>query len=274
MSDLINLTFDERKFQGEWFHLTTVDSRLNQLVDYHTHDFPEIFWMDAGDCGHRLNDQHASLQHGDLVLMRPNDCHRMFEEQRSFRFTNISLAPALYSDLRTRYADIFQQLYGNDDPFRINLKQAELETLQADARRLASQVHSRLAIEHFVSGVWLRCLQQRGVATTAQSEIPDWLQQALIRIEEADVFRHGVPGLVQVAGRSAEHVSRACKKYVQLTPSQIVNQARMQFAAYQLRMTSRSVQAIANDCGFDDPGRFYRLFKKHYGTTPRRYRCE
>ena len=254
--------------------MTTVDSRLNQLVDYHTHDFPEIFWMDAGDCGHQLNGQHGHLQQGELVLMRPSDCHQMFEEQRSFRFTNVSLAPQLFIDLSQRYADIYQQLYCGTETFSIKLKQAELETLQADARRLASQAHTRLAIEHFVSGVWLRCLQQRGAVVTTQTEIPDWLQQALIRIEERDVFQHGVPGLVQVAGRSAEHVSRACKKYLQKTPSQIVNQARMQFAAYQLRMTSRSVQAIANDCGFDDPGRFYRLFKKHYGTTPRRYRCE
>ena len=167
---------------------------------------------------------------------------------------------------------MWQQLYQREQPFKMQLSAAALDTLRTDARRLASLPHTRLLIDHFVCGLWLRCLQQP--SASARDDIPDWLQQALIRIEEPDVFKHGVPGFIRVSGRSAEHVSRACKKYLHETPSQIVNRARMQFAAYQLRMTSRSVQAIAQDCGFDDPGRFYRLFKKEYGSTPRRYRCE
>lgn len=272
MSESIKLTFDERKVQGTWFHLTTVDSRLNQLVALHHHDFAEICWMDAGSCGQLMNGRSMPLQQGDLMLLRPHDSHQMFEQQRSFRFTNLSLAPGLYADLHQRFPDVWQQLYSGEQPLCLHLNPAELETVQADARRLAGLPHTRLAVEHMISGIWLRCLQQNRSSTN--SAIPDWLQQSLIRIEEPDVFRHGVPGFIRVSGRSAEHVSRSCKQHLQQTPSQIVNQARMRYAAYQLRMTSRSVQNIAADCGFDDPGRFYRLFKQHYDTTPRRYRSE
>jgi len=272
MGMAIRLRFSERQVQGPWFHLTTIDSRTNRLVELHDHDYAEIAWLDAGSCEHLLNGRREMLQRGDLLLLRPRDVHRMWEGRRSFRFTNLSLAPELFRDLRRRHQEEWQALYTGAQPWREQLGDADLETIAAEARALAARPHSRLAVEHLVTGIWLRCLHSSG--HHPRRDLPDWLQQALLRIEEPECFVRGVPGLVDLAARSAEHLSRECRRHLGLTPSQVVNRARMRHAAYQLRMTTRSVTAIAADCGFDDPGRFYRLFRQHYATTPGRYRRE
>jgi len=270
MAAPVILRFGDRTVQGPWFHLTTVDSRQNRLVGLHGHDYDEIFWLDAGRCRHRCNGQDEILSAGDLVLMRASDVHVMSEVDRAFRFTNLALAPRLSRALRQAHPESWDALYAGDQPFTRRLERGELAEHGTEAARLAGRPHTRLAVEYLVLGTWLRCLARRG---TARSDgLPDWLQEALLRIEEPEIAARGVPGLVAVAGRSAAHVSRECRRWLGRTSSQVVNAARMRYAAAQLRLTTRPVAAIAADCGFEDPGRFYALFKRYHDTTPAAYR--
>ena len=118
------------------------------------------------------------------------------------------------------------------------------------------------------------CLRAEVRAVAAESELPDWLQEACLRIQEPDHFTRGVPAFVALCGRSHEHVSRLCRSLLGKTPTQLVNDARLARAAVELRTTAPSITDIALDCGFEDPGSFYKLFKARFGTTPRRYRSE
>ncbi len=43
-------------------------------------------------------------------------------------------------------------------------------------------------------------------------------------------------------------------------------------ASRRVCMTSKEIIDIAADCGLDNLGYFYRLFKKRYALSPRRYR--
>jgi len=52
----------------------------------------------------------------------------------------------------------------------------------------------------------------------------------------------------------------------------VVNQARLDYSATQLRMSNKKIIEICMDCGLQNLGHFHRLFLKHFGTTPRLYR--
>lgn len=47
---------------------------------------------------------------------------------------------------------------------------------------------------------------------------------------------------------------------------------RMRKAAYLLTGTQKSIDEIAGECGYPAESTFFRVFKKHYGCTPSRYR--
>ena len=56
--------------------------------------------------------------------------------------------------------------------------------------------------------------------------------------------------------------------------TEFVNEKRMELASRLLRTTQLQIQTIAQHCGMSDVNYFSKIFKKHYGVTPRQYREE
>lgn len=270
------LRFAERIVQGPHYHLTTVVWGRNRLPGYHTHDYPEIFWLTAGVCEHPINGVRERLEAGALYMLRARDAHQFLPCRGGggFAFTNLSISPANFARLGRNYPAEVARLYPRDGtPTRCFLPRAELELLNEAARELAAREHSALQLDRMILGIWSYALR-RTVAVPFSAGVPDWLQTALLRIEGRDVFSRGVPGLVEAAGRCHEHVARACRRHLGKTPSQLVTAARLRYATHALRLSSRSVTDIALDCGFENPAQFHRIFRAAYQTTPARYRRE
>jgi len=275
MSTFPILQFSDRQIQGNYFHITSIDWARNRLLGYHGHDYPEIFWINRGRCAHRINGEVQHLGEGDLVLMRSTDCHEMRPMDRSgFGFTNLSISPEIFSELITRFDTPLDRLYPKESnvPRLIRLGARNLDAVRRDARILAEAPHLRFYLEHFLVNLWAKCIPKE-LLHPSPEDLPDWLQEACVRVQEPEFFCEGVPAFVRLCGRSHEHVARECRKVLKKTPTMIVNDARLARASNDLRTTSRSVSEIALDCGFEDPGTFFRLFKNQFGTTPKTYRC-
>jgi AraC-like DNA-binding protein len=62
------------------------------------------------------------------------------------------------------------------------------------------------------------------------------------------------------------------RRHLGMTGTEFVNEARLQHAARELRLSDRPIAEIALDCGYDNLGYFYRRFKARFGRPPRQYR--
>jgi len=270
---MLHLYFKDRTLQGPHFHLTTVEWRRNLLLGMHDHDYREIFWLTQGECEHRINGVRQMLREGEMVLMREADVHCLRPVKgRGFRFTNLSISPGICSRLERQYPEECRYLYANKTlPLVRSLSRGGLGEINEEMRDLAGGPHTQLALERAVLNLWNRFLPR---GRLEEGTVSDWLRDALVRLEEPEVLSLGVSGLVDVAGRSAAHVSRECRRTMGKTPTELVNAARMRRAAHLLRMTSRSVLEISGDCGYKDPAQFHRIFKNTYGVPPGRYRRE
>ena len=71
---------------------------------------------------------------------------------------------------------------------------------------------------------------------------------------------------------SQGHCSRLIKAYTGKSFTQIIQSLRFQKARTLLTTTDISVAEISHMAGFENPEHFNRLFKKHFGTTPGKYR--
>lgn len=79
-----------------------------------------------------------------------------------------------------------------------------------------------------------------------------------------------VNALAQVACFSPFHFHRIFTMLVGETVNQCVNRLRMERAAALLRASPQmSILQAALDCGFNSASTFSRMFKKHYGHSPR-----
>jgi AraC family transcriptional regulator, dual regulator of chb operon len=267
------LRFSDRTFQGPHFHLVSVEWARNRLPGYHRHDYAEIFWLTEGACEHRINGRVERLDAGHVLLLRPDDAHQLRPWRGgSFRFTNLSLSPDCFERLKVRYPEEFERLYARTvDPLVLALSRAELGELNAAMLELAGASHSLFSLEKAVMDIWNRFLPR---ANPAAGDTPDWLRDAMVQLDEQELFSRGASGLVELAGRSHAHVARICRRHLGQTPTELVNAARLRFAVHALRMGSRSVLDISLDCGFENPAQFHRLFRAAFGTTPGRYRRE
>ena len=75
-----------------------------------------------------------------------------------------------------------------------------------------------------------------------------------------------------VGAMSSQSVNRLFRDYLQTTPHAYLQRLRLQRSAYLLRHSANNVLAVALSCGFKSETHFGKLFKKHYGQTPKQYR--
>jgi AraC family cel operon transcriptional repressor len=273
------LRFAERATQGPCFNLIEVEWGRNRLPGEHTHDYEEIFWLTQGTCLHRLNGVEERLEVGQVVLLRAADQHELMPMpgRGGFRFLNLALAPIVSARLRRSYPDEWRKLYEREDgrPWIVRAGEGDRAELEGVLAALARAEHGFFAVERAVLQIWAWAISKElRCGLPAGGEMPEWLGAALARLEEPEVFSRGVTGLVAAAGRTAEHVARECRRVTGKTPTELVNAARLRYAAHVLRMTTRPVLEVALDCGFADTTQFHRLFKAAYGTTPHRWRRE
>jgi AraC-like DNA-binding protein len=78
--------------------------------------------------------------------------------------------------------------------------------------------------------------------------------------------------LAQQAGLSRSALSDRFTKFLGQAPMAYLADWRLELAAEALRSTSRSVQRVALDVGYDSEAAFNRAFKRRFAAPPARYR--
>ena len=68
------------------------------------------------------------------------------------------------------------------------------------------------------------------------------------------------------------HLARAFRSTYGASPGEYLRQLRVDWAADQLRETSRSLAEIALEAGFSDQSHFTRVFRATYGLPPGAWR--
>jgi len=76
----------------------------------------------------------------------------------------------------------------------------------------------------------------------------------------------------KAVGLHPVYFGRAFKRETGLRPMEWLNQQRLQVACQHLAGTTLSVTQIADACGFSNPFYFSRVFRRHFGQSPIRYR--
>jgi AraC family cel operon transcriptional repressor len=245
---------------ARWWKTPTDPTRL------HTHDFAEVFWVDAGTGIQSGPSGRQALQAGDIVFIRPTDAHAL-ESAGRMQFTNVAFPVDTYDWLRHRYPTPWTD---EPKPAIQHLEPGQLQRLTRAAEELFSAPRTRLSIERFLLDLLHMLTRQPLPALPAGA--PDWFRRACVEIATPENFRLGAPAFARLAGRSAEHVARVTRDLLHETPSAVVNRVRLQHAARQLALTDAKIVDIALDCGLTNLSHFYRLFRRQFGATPQAYR--
>lgn len=240
----------------------------------HNHDHHEIFWIKAGIGTHLINQHRIGLKPGSLVFIRPQDEHALISSRDApLELVNVSISNQSVFHLGERYAeDLTNRFFWTDAqlPTHLNLDEEQQRTLTQMEHLLENGTRSLARIEGFILEIasWLGDEDER------YRHLPSWLKIGCEKALKPEVFRQGPKGFVHACGRGHEHVCRAMRQHLGVSPAQHINQIRMAYAARQLANTDTRVEDIAQHCGLDNLSHFYREFKRHTGMTPAKYRRE
>lgn len=259
--------------RDEAFHFAQAQMKGRCPCRVHTHDFPELFFVKRGQGLHLINGRRSPLVAGTLVLIRSADVHGFrASDAEGFTLVNVAFRRSTLDWLRRRYFPREKGLFWSPGPMPVQAvldapgraRVAEwLESLADAPRRL-------LEIERFL----LNLLPELSVQDTARSVslLPDWLARAVEAVRQPEHFRQGTPGLARLAARSPEHITRLLRQHLGITATDLVNRARMEFAARRLANSDEKILDVALSCGCENLGHFYQLFQRQFGMTPRLYR--
>lgn len=248
--------------------------RAGEVIREHCHDgYLEVFWVEQGGGEHPVNGEAWRLSAGDCVFVRPDDVHGFRRTgPEPCVWTNLAFPVAHERALRRRYRDELGWWPWRDgrQPHRHRLRPDHVERLMAQAARLPVAHQRTLDLDWFVVGL-IRELDPRGVRQRARA--PGWLEEALARlVEDEERLAAGAEGLRADCDRCTAHLNRTVRAAYGMTTTELVRHLRLEHAARQLRLTTRSILDIALACGFDNLSYFYRCFRRQYGTTPRHFR--
>ncbi len=247
---------------------------VHAAAGLHDHDFHELFWVEEGEGLHHVNGEARPLRAGDIVLVRPEDVHGLEATRAPFVFTNFAFRSAIWRRLHARHFGRRPVLFAARAVAAREYRPsaAAFAAIREMTRALLGARADALAVEAALLPV-LALLDQAGRESKGKS-VPAWLLELRQRVQEPRVFQGGVAALVELAGYSGEHLARSAQKHLGKTPTQLLNDARLGFAAQQLVGTERKIPDIIADCGFENVGHFYRLFHARFGVSPARYRSE
>ena len=80
-----------------------IKNPLSQYYDIHNHDFFEYFFLTSGSTGHIINGKKEILTRGNLVFIRPDDCHGFYKlEGQEFEIINITISQSEASGALSR----------------------------------------------------------------------------------------------------------------------------------------------------------------------------
>jgi AraC family transcriptional regulator len=96
----------------------------------------------------------------------------------------------------------------------------------------------------------------------------DQMEAARKYLDSTPVDELSIGTAASEAGLSEFHFIRLFGEVVGQTPSDYITERRLTHAAELLKGTSKSVQEIALDCGYQNPSAFSRAFRRRFGVTP------
>lgn len=259
--------------RDEAFHFArkTLDQRRPPFL--HRHDYYELFLVERGATQHLVNGRTEQLGEGAVVFIRPDDAHAFrAEKAKGCQIINVMFRSETADHLRDRYgAEIGPRFFWRDGPMpdTYHLSGPRVERAINSSLELQQSRRSLARIEQFLLYVMTRVVDY---VASLPADTPRWLVTACQASRSPDVFRKGAAGFVEAAGRGHEHVCRIARRHLGLSPSAYVNRIRMEYAAMHLGSSDTPVADIAADCGIENLSHFYKLFRDHYGNTPRQYR--
>jgi AraC-like DNA-binding protein len=266
----------------------------------------EFHHISEGNAYIRLGEEVTPLAAGDIVVVPHGDPHRMGNGVGGKPLDGSNALPALmageialgefggggeYTGLLCGYlacdADLIKPvLAGLPRVIRVNIRAdksgewLENTLLHAVDQAAAAAPGSRVIIAHMAEVLFAEVLRRYLLSLPAGRT--GWLAgagdpavgRALAILHRRPCEDWTLESLAREVGLSRSALNEKFTKFLGQAPMTYLTEWRLELGAEALRSTSRSVQQVAVEVGYDSEAAFNRAFKRKFALPPARYRRE
>ncbi len=233
------------------------------LMEEHIHDgCHEIQLVLQGELTHRAGDHAVRQTAGDLVYLPLDSVHQLCDPTGDLMLLNLSFLPSTYeqglSFLRAAAAPK-RIVYNRVEPPVVDFLLWSHDRLIG---KMQKQERTTIIRNTFTLLLPYCC---------DLAQPMDWFDSLLQQMQKQEHFQVGVTRMQELAFCSPSHLSRTCRARLGMTPTQYVDQLRIQYAENLLRHSQYNIRDICEECGYNNFGYFYRRFTEKTGLPPGKY---
>ena len=253
-----------------------VNSRTEYFTE-HDHDFSEIFIMLTGEARHCANGRVEALKPGDIVLIRASDIHKYIKiPGKEFTFCNLTFTNRTINGVFDYLGEGFPSslLIESKMPPMSSMTKRELASFNEKLTRLGAlspddSSRIKTALRILLMDILTAHFSDFG---GIGENNPTWFDTLCAQMRANGNFAEGAQKMVELSGKSREHLSRCMRKYMGITLSEFINDLRLNYIANMLRNSNKKISDIVFDSGFNTMSLATRLFKQKYGVSMKDFR--
>ncbi len=254
----------------------------------HSHNYVEMVYMCTGTTTHIINGtDRITLNEGDLLLLNQNVTQEILPASEQDIAVNFIILPEFF-----------------DRPFSMIeqenvLRDFLISTLSGNNTAASSYLHFQgkdiLPVKNLMENmIWTLLHKKSGTNTIIQttmgllfmnlSQFTEKLNQSnpnqydqnivisVLKYIESHYKDGTLSDISEEINQPPYYISRLLKKHTGSNFKELLQQRKLQQAAYLLSQTPLSVESVMDAIGYDNGSYFYRIFKEKYNCSPREYR--
>jgi AraC family transcriptional regulator len=251
-----------RSMDLDGFAVTEAWFPAGEILQRHTHERASLAVMIGGSFDLELTDRLHHCPPSSVFIEPAGASHANFIGARGAHVLVVQPDP-MRSELLHPFASILQESSHRHD-----------DGIAHRAARLIREVHGVDALSPLAAeGLVLEMLVElsRSVVTSSLRP-PPWLLRAQNLLHDTFAEPIRMADVASAVGVHPAHLARTFRMHFKSSMGSYVRRLRLEWAAGELAQSQASLADVALAAGFSDQAHLTRLFKRHFGCTPGRYR--
>jgi len=235
----------------------------------------DLLYVHSGKMFLRLmKKDEISLSSGQAVLIFPAT---FFQGYSMANLSQISVHHFLFPKTKDKSFSSIEYLREQKNNFEI-FKNTPVQNIDDDIKRIVKIAGEKESIftQDRTAALMLLILTQLKI-NSERKYIPEnqsKFASLLLWIRKNMRNKLTLKDMADELNMSTSHFRVLFKSEIGISPGNYLVDLRMKEAARQLRETLVTIKEIADEAGFNELPHFYRAFKLHYQTTPKKYRAK
>lgn len=252
----------------------------------HTHNYIEVVYMCAGQTRHLVNGAEVLLKSGELLFLGQNAVQEIYPAGEGDIAVNFIILPEFFdrtltmlgaesSPLRDFLIDCLRS--GRQNVSYLHFCVSDVVPVQNLLENLIWMLLNHTPNRRSMSQTTMGLLFLHLLNETTRVEIGrDHLEQEILFQVMRHIEEHYRDGallpLAASLGMNLYGLSRLIKSSTGRTYTELLQEKRLEQAAWLLSHTALSITDVSLDVGYSNFSYFYRIFRTKYGCSPREYR--